>query len=214
MANKYIKHAYRLVENILVNVGKFFLPADFVILDTGEDENAFIILERSFLATRRALIEEEVGELVLRVHNEQLVFHVLKDMHLGGEEKKCMQTELITPNLQEPPDDAQQNLQLNPPFVTINKIPPNIKPKFGVGNALSTKEEVPKKKKVPRGWRNKKIPTEGFSLGIKVVFTACPILPHTVNRILSFEHIELINGSTEKKFTVRSEELSPYDPPP
>ncbi|KAL4300002.1 hypothetical protein AHAS_Ahas17G0157300 [Arachis hypogaea] len=103
---------------------------------------------------------------------------------------------------------------LKPPLVTINKIPPNIKPKFGVGKASSTKEEVPKKKKVPRGWRNKKIPTEDFSPRMKVVFTTCPILPHTVNRILSLEHIELINGSTGKKFTVRGEELSPYDPPP
>ena len=52
----------------------------------------------------------EEGELVLRVHNEQLVFHVLKDIHSAGEEERCMQTELINPNLQEPPDDAQQNL--------------------------------------------------------------------------------------------------------
>ena len=59
MADKSIKPAYRLVENILVKVGKFFLPADFVILDTGEDENASIILGRPFLATGRALIDVE-----------------------------------------------------------------------------------------------------------------------------------------------------------
>ncbi|KAL4390117.1 hypothetical protein AHAS_Ahas03G0113000 [Arachis hypogaea] len=167
MANKSMKPAYGLVENILVKVGKFFLPANFVILDTREDENASIILGRPFLATGRALIDVEVGELVLRVHDEQLVFHVFKDIHSVGEEERCMQTELIDPNLQEPSDDAQQNLQLKPPLVTINKIPPDIKPKFGVGNASSTKEEVPKKKKVPRGWRNKKIPTEGFSPRMK-----------------------------------------------
>ena len=34
MADKSMKRAYGLVENILVKVGKFFLPADFVILDT------------------------------------------------------------------------------------------------------------------------------------------------------------------------------------
>ncbi|KAL4381513.1 hypothetical protein AHAS_Ahas04G0141000 [Arachis hypogaea] len=151
MADKSMKPAYRLVENILVKVGKFFLPADFVILDMGEDENASIILGRPFLATGRALIDVEVGELVLRVHNEQLVFHVFKDIHPIDEEERCMQAELINLTLQKPPDDTQQNLQLKPPLVTINKIPPNIKPKFGVGNVSSTKEEVPKKKKVPRG---------------------------------------------------------------
>ncbi|XP_057755983.1 uncharacterized protein LOC130975174 [Arachis stenosperma] len=70
MADKSIKPTYGLLENILVKVGKFFLPIDFVTLDTGEDENASIILERPFLATGRALIDVEVGELVLRVYDE------------------------------------------------------------------------------------------------------------------------------------------------
>ena len=35
MVDKSMKPAYGLVENILVKVGKFFLPADFMILDTG-----------------------------------------------------------------------------------------------------------------------------------------------------------------------------------
>ncbi|KAL4397156.1 hypothetical protein AHAS_Ahas01G0163700 [Arachis hypogaea] len=213
IADKSMKPAYGLVENILVKVGKFFLLADFVILDIGEDENASIILGRPFLATGRALIDVEVGELVLRVHNEQLVFHVLKDIHPTGEEGMCMQAELIDPNLPKLSDDTQQNLQLKPSLVTVNKIPP-IKPKFGVGNTSSTKEEVPKKKKLPRGWRNKKILTEDFSPGMKVVLTSNPAWVYTVIRILSLEHIELRYGDTGKKFKVRGEELSPYDPPP
>ena len=82
MADKSMKPAYGLVENILVKVGKFFLPADFVILDTGEDENASIILGRPFLAIGRAVIDVEEDELVLRVHNEQLVFHVFQDRRI------------------------------------------------------------------------------------------------------------------------------------
>ncbi|KAL4373623.1 hypothetical protein AHAS_Ahas05G0100300 [Arachis hypogaea] len=102
MADKSMKPAYGLVENILVKVGKFFLPADFLILDTGEDENASIILGRPFLSTGRALIDVEEGELVLRVHNEQLVFHVFKGVHSAGEEERCMQTKLTDPTLQKP----------------------------------------------------------------------------------------------------------------
>ncbi|KAL4288034.1 hypothetical protein AHAS_Ahas19G0245800 [Arachis hypogaea] len=78
MEDKSLKPAYGLVENILVKVGKFFLPTNFVILDTREDENASIILGRPFLATGRALIDVEEGKLVLRVHNEQLVFWCTK----------------------------------------------------------------------------------------------------------------------------------------
>ncbi|KAL4330266.1 uncharacterized protein [Arachis hypogaea] len=107
MVDKSMKYAHGIVENILVKVEKFILPTDFVILDMGEDENASIILGRPFLATRRSLINVEEGELVLRVHDEQLVFHVFKNMHSSGEEERCMQTELLDPNLQELPDDAQ-----------------------------------------------------------------------------------------------------------
>ncbi|KAL4276322.1 hypothetical protein AHAS_Ahas20G0195600 [Arachis hypogaea] len=214
MADKSLKLAYGLVENILGKVGKFFLPADFVILDTGEDENASIILGRPFLATGRALIDIEVSELVLRVYNEQLVFHIFKDIHSAGEEERCMQTELIDPNFQEPPDNAHQKLQLKPPLGTTNKIPPDIKPKFGVGNASSDRAEIPKKKKVYREWRNKKIPTEDFSPGMNVVLTSNPVFTYIVNRILSLEHIELLYEDTGRRFTVRGEELSPYDPPP
>ncbi|KAL4329578.1 hypothetical protein AHAS_Ahas13G0314100 [Arachis hypogaea] len=85
---------------------------------------------------------------------------------------------------------------------------------FGVGNVSSTKEKVPKMKKVPRGWRNMKIPTEGFFPGMKVVLTKNPVWIYTVNRILSLDHIELIYGDIGKKFKVRGEELSPYDLPP
>ncbi|XP_015943927.1 uncharacterized protein LOC107469049 [Arachis duranensis] len=70
MIDKSLKHAQGMVENILVKVEKFFFPADFVILDIGEDENVSTILGRLFLATERALIDVEKGEFVLRVHEE------------------------------------------------------------------------------------------------------------------------------------------------
>ncbi|KAL4294211.1 hypothetical protein AHAS_Ahas18G0205400 [Arachis hypogaea] len=146
MVDKSLKPAHGLVGNILVKVEKFFLPVDFVILDTLEDENASIILGRPFLATGRALVDMEEGELVLRVHNEQLAFPIFKTMHSSGREEKCIQTDLIVPNLQEPPSNAQQGLQLKPPLMGINTISPDIKPKFGFGCVSSTKEEVPKKK--------------------------------------------------------------------
>ncbi|KAL4373423.1 hypothetical protein AHAS_Ahas05G0080300 [Arachis hypogaea] len=147
MADESLKHAHEIVENLLVKVEKFFLPADFIILDIGEDDNASIILGRPFLTTERALIDVEEGELVLRVHEEKLVFYVLKIMHSSGEEERCMQIDLIDPNLQESPDDTQQHsLQPKHPLVKINKIFTDIKSKFGVGNAMSRKEEAPKKK--------------------------------------------------------------------
>ena len=91
--------------------------------------------------------------------------------------------------------------------------PPNINSKFGVGQQSTSIENKGTKKKVPKGWRDKKVPTEGLSPGMRVVFTDNPVIPHTVNRILSLEHVKLIQESTGKKFTVRGKILSPYPSP-
>ncbi|XP_057734400.1 uncharacterized protein LOC130949785 [Arachis stenosperma] len=65
MVDKSLKRAYGIVENVLVKVEDLYLPRDFMILDTGEDKNDSIILGRPFLATGKALIDVERGELVL-----------------------------------------------------------------------------------------------------------------------------------------------------
>ena len=46
-----------LIEDILVKVGKFIFPTDFIILDMEEDKEIPIILGRPFLATSRAMID-------------------------------------------------------------------------------------------------------------------------------------------------------------
>ncbi|XP_016192758.1 uncharacterized protein LOC107633666 [Arachis ipaensis] len=57
MADKSLKRAYGMVENFLVKVESLYLPADFVILDTGEDRDESIILGRPFLANSDLALE-------------------------------------------------------------------------------------------------------------------------------------------------------------
>ncbi|XP_062093918.1 uncharacterized protein LOC133799948 [Humulus lupulus] len=76
MADRSIKHPRGVIEDVLVKVGKFIFPADFIILDMEEDANIPIILGRTFLATGRALIDVQKGELRLRVQNEEISFNV------------------------------------------------------------------------------------------------------------------------------------------
>ncbi|XP_057758785.1 uncharacterized protein LOC130979371 [Arachis stenosperma] len=73
MADKSLRQAHELVKNILVKVGELFLPANFVVLDIGEDAIDSIILGRPFLVTGKALIDVEIGELVLRLQEYYLV---------------------------------------------------------------------------------------------------------------------------------------------
>ncbi|RYR29961.1 hypothetical protein Ahy_B01g054663 [Arachis hypogaea] len=59
LANKTQKQAIGVVENVLVKVGNYFFPTDFVILEMEESHLHPIILGRPFLATARALIDVE-----------------------------------------------------------------------------------------------------------------------------------------------------------
>ncbi|GMI85432.1 hypothetical protein HRI_002212500 [Hibiscus trionum] len=55
------------IEDVVVKVDRFIFPVDFFILDCEADSSTPIILGRSFLATRRALIDCEKGEFTMRV---------------------------------------------------------------------------------------------------------------------------------------------------
>ncbi|XP_016192288.1 uncharacterized protein LOC107633166 [Arachis ipaensis] len=82
-----------VIENLLVKVDKFIFPADFVVLDSDEDEGDSIILGRPFLATARAIIDVEQGELTLRIHDESVTLNVFPETQLIDEKKDCMETD-------------------------------------------------------------------------------------------------------------------------
>ena len=56
-----------MIEDVLVKVDKLIFPADFIVLDVEEDKEIPIILGKLFLATGRAMIDVQMGELKLRV---------------------------------------------------------------------------------------------------------------------------------------------------
>ncbi|KAL0408376.1 UNVERIFIED_CONTAM: hypothetical protein Sradi_1772000 [Sesamum radiatum] len=80
LADRSVKYPRGIVEDVLVKVGKFIIPVDFIVLDMEEDRNMPLILGRHFLATSRALIDVQKGQLTLRVNDEHVVFNVFKPM--------------------------------------------------------------------------------------------------------------------------------------
>ncbi|XP_015970424.1 uncharacterized protein LOC107493905 [Arachis duranensis] len=78
LADRTFKFPHGVVEDLLVKVEKFIFPVDFVVLDMEEEANTPIILGRPFLATAGAIINVQKGELVLRLHEEKMVFNVFK----------------------------------------------------------------------------------------------------------------------------------------
>ncbi|XP_057760553.1 uncharacterized protein LOC130980929 [Arachis stenosperma] len=80
LADRIFKFPYGVVEDLLVKVGQFIFSTDFIVLDMEEEANTSIILGRPFLATTGAIIDVKKGELVLRLHEEKMVFNVFQAM--------------------------------------------------------------------------------------------------------------------------------------
>jgi hypothetical protein len=76
LVERSIKYPKGIAENLLVKVGEFVFPADFVILDMGEDMDVPLILGRPFPATTRALVDMSEGKLTLSVGEKELKFEV------------------------------------------------------------------------------------------------------------------------------------------
>ena len=67
LADRSYQHPRGIIENVLVKMDKFIFPADFIILNMEEDDIVPIILGRPFLATGKAQINVQEGELKLKV---------------------------------------------------------------------------------------------------------------------------------------------------
>ncbi|XP_070054501.1 uncharacterized protein [Nicotiana tomentosiformis] len=101
LADWTVKMPSGIIDDVLVQVGKFVFPADFVILDCRVDEEIPIILGRPFLATGRALIDCETGELKMRLNDEEITFNVQKYMWRPSEFANCSMIEAVDVILEE-----------------------------------------------------------------------------------------------------------------
>ncbi|KAL2492490.1 Uncharacterized protein Adt_28118 [Abeliophyllum distichum] len=91
LVDRSIKRPRRIIEDILVKVGKFIFPADFIILDMCEDRDVPLILGRPFLATGWAIIDVQKGELMLKVNDEHITFNVFKAIKFPNSPESCFE---------------------------------------------------------------------------------------------------------------------------
>nr|GFA01355.1 reverse transcriptase domain-containing protein [Tanacetum cinerariifolium] len=80
LADRTIYKPTGVAENVFVKVGKFYFPADFVILDFVADPRVPLILGRHFLSTAHALIDVYEDEITLR-HDDQSLTLKCGDTH-------------------------------------------------------------------------------------------------------------------------------------
>ncbi|GKA98009.1 retrovirus-related pol polyprotein from transposon TNT 1-94 [Tanacetum coccineum] len=78
LADRTMKYLKGIAKNVLVGIGKFTFPIDFIILDMPEDIKVPLILERPFLSTARAKNDVYKRKITLRVGEERIIFTSVK----------------------------------------------------------------------------------------------------------------------------------------
>ena len=94
MADRLMAQPEGVLEDVLLKVGKFIFPVDFVIMKMEEDTQVHLLLGRPFLAIGAALIDVQKGELTLRVGNEVVHFNHNRSLeHPDVDAESCIAIE-------------------------------------------------------------------------------------------------------------------------
>ncbi|GJV10504.1 gag-pol polyprotein [Tanacetum coccineum] len=78
LANRTVKHPKGITKTVLVGIGKFIFPVDFIILDMPEDVKVPLILRRLILSTTHAKIDVFKRKITLKVGEEKIIFKSVK----------------------------------------------------------------------------------------------------------------------------------------
>nr|GEY99036.1 putative reverse transcriptase domain-containing protein [Tanacetum cinerariifolium] len=76
IVDRSISHPVGVAEDVFIKVGTIQFPADFVVVDFDADPRVPLIIERSFLKTKRALIDVFEGEITLRIGKGAITFNL------------------------------------------------------------------------------------------------------------------------------------------
>ena len=98
MKNRSMVQSEGILEDVLIKVGKFIFPMDFVVMNIEEDKHIPLLLGRPFLATGTTLIDVKKGELTLRVGDEAVHFNLNQSLkQFDGDNADCKSVEKIVP---------------------------------------------------------------------------------------------------------------------
>ncbi|GJS64352.1 reverse transcriptase domain-containing protein [Tanacetum coccineum] len=102
LANRSFQYPVGIAKNMLVEVGKFIFPTDFVILKMEEDSKVPLILGRPFLHTADAVIRVKKKQLNLGVGTERMIFNIDSAIkHSYSNDDTCFSIDVIDEILEE-----------------------------------------------------------------------------------------------------------------
>ncbi|CAJ2666826.1 unnamed protein product [Trifolium pratense] len=122
LADRSITYPYGILQDVLVRVAEFVFLVDFVILDVEENSEVPLLLGRPFLATVRALIDVEMGDLMLRLNDEQVNFNIFEGIRNQDATRQCFKVDVIEDEIENSKKEARKSISLD-----LKALPPNWK---------------------------------------------------------------------------------------
>ncbi|GJZ23831.1 reverse transcriptase domain-containing protein [Tanacetum coccineum] len=102
LADRSFQYLVGIAKNMLVEVGKFTFPVDFVILEMEEDSKVPLILGRPFLHTADTIIRVKQKQLNLGVGTERMIFNIDSTMkHSYSNDDTCFSIDVVDEILEE-----------------------------------------------------------------------------------------------------------------
>jgi hypothetical protein len=74
LADQSLCYPKEILEDAIIRVAQSYVPVDFVVLETGEDEKAPIILGRPFLSTAKAIIYADTAKICFSIKDKKEKF--------------------------------------------------------------------------------------------------------------------------------------------
>ena len=106
LPDRSVRFPIGIVEDFPVQIRKFYVPCDFVIMDIIKDHIIHIILGRDFLKTTRAVFDVFNGKLTLNILGENIEFYLPSMMKGPADESICRaevaRVEIMHPQYDDP----------------------------------------------------------------------------------------------------------------
>jgi len=95
LADRSVKYSVGIIEDVPVKVGEIYIPANFIVMEMEEDNQAPILLGRPFLATAGAIIDVKHGKLAFNVGKETVEFELAKLMKSPFIKDSCCMIDIM-----------------------------------------------------------------------------------------------------------------------
>jgi hypothetical protein len=101
MVDQSVKLPIGVIDDMPIQIGKYFVPIDFVTVDMEEDAQTSLLLGRPFLNTAKTVIDIHEGMISFKIGDEKITFHVNRSMKYPSNEKSILRIGVVDALVQE-----------------------------------------------------------------------------------------------------------------